>query len=352
VTESGLRAQAAALAARLTQLQQREVAADERLNQTNLALSAARARQQQARYAADVAAAEVHQKRGVLATAAISAYMAGGRASDLASLIQASASNFGIQQGYINSVVDTQQSAIDALRSAEARLAVEQSHLAAAAGAARADVARAAAVRTGLLTTISLEQDTLAATRGRLGRMVAHDQAVAEAEAAAAARARLEAEAAASAARNDSGVSRDAPLPAPGVVLAAAPPGASAPSGAPSPSGAASSALSYAQSVLGTPYVYGGGAPGGFDCSGLVMWAFGRAGVGLPHSAAGQWDDTVRIPYSEAQPGDLVFFYSPVDHVGIYVGNGMMIDAPYTGTVVRYDPIYWNVLDGFGRVEG
>ena len=99
-----------------------------------------------------------------------------------------------------------------------------------------------------------------------------------------------------------------------------------------------------AQAYLGTPYVWGGERPGvGFDCSGLVQWVYAEAGISLPRVAQDQYDAGPHLPAGATlYPGDLVFFGSgpgAVEHVGIYVGNGEMIDAPYTGVDVRYDRV-------------
>ena len=99
----------------------------------------------------------------------------------------------------------------------------------------------------------------------------------------------------------------------------------------PNTSGAAL-AIAAADSQIGVPYVWGTSSPGhSFDCSGLTMWAWGQAGVYLPHSSAMQAATTPDVSYSDLQPGDLVFFYSPISHVGLYVGGGMMIDASHPG---------------------
>lgn len=102
-----------------------------------------------------------------------------------------------------------------------------------------------------------------------------------------------------------------------------------------------------ATAELGTPYVYGGSTPHGFDCSGLVYYVFGHAGVVVPRSANQQLYASHPINYRELQPGDLVFFEIAGDaqmHVGIYVGNGEFIHAPETGQSVSYarlDNSYW-----------
>ena len=128
--------------------------------------------------------------------------------------------------------------------------------------------------------------------------------------------------------------------------------------GAPSPASPdASHVISLAASLEGTPYVWGGSSTSGFDCSGLVQYVYGQSGVTLPRTS--QEQATVGSPVaslSQAQPGDLLFFAgsdgtaSSPGHVGIYVGNGQMIDAPYTGTVVQQQPVDAAAVVGIRRV--
>ena len=91
----------------------------------------------------------------------------------------------------------------------------------------------------------------------------------------------------------------------------------------------------WAEKALGRPYVWAASGPGSFDCSGLVMWAYAHVGVSLPHSSRAQIHHGASVGRANLQPGDLVFFGSPIHHVGMYVGGGAFIEAPHTGAVVR-----------------
>ena len=118
----------------------------------------------------------------------------------------------------------------------------------------------------------------------------------------------------------------------------------------PAPNANVAAVLQAAYSMIGTPYQYGGSSPEtGFDCSGFTMWAWSHAGVYLPHSSAAQYASLPQVAQSDLQPGDLVFFYSPISHVGMYVGGGSMIHSPTTGSVVSVVPIYWDSFVGAAR---
>jgi cell wall-associated NlpC family hydrolase len=109
-------------------------------------------------------------------------------------------------------------------------------------------------------------------------------------------------------------------------------------------------ALQAALSKRGDPYVWGAAGPGAFDCSGLVVWAYAQEGIALPHYTGDLWNSGVHIPRNDLEPGDLVFFFPDISHVGIYIGNGLMVDAPDFGLTVRVDPVYWNAYDGAVRI--
>jgi len=110
-------------------------------------------------------------------------------------------------------------------------------------------------------------------------------------------------------------------------------------------------ALRWALTRRGDAYVWGAAGPTTFDCSGLVMWAYAHEGVSLAHLTFDQWNEGEHVPNDQAQPGDLIFLYG-LEHVGLYIGNGLFLDAPFTGTVVRIDPVPWGSVDGVVRIIG
>jgi cell wall-associated NlpC family hydrolase len=102
-------------------------------------------------------------------------------------------------------------------------------------------------------------------------------------------------------------------------------------------------ALHAAESQIGKPYQWGAAGPNTYDCSGLVMWSYSQVGVQLDHWTGDQWNEGAHVSHAELRPGDLVFFArntsdpATIHHVGMYVGGGEMVDAPFTGVDVRYD---------------
>ena len=109
-------------------------------------------------------------------------------------------------------------------------------------------------------------------------------------------------------------------------------------------------ALRAALSRRGDPYVWGAAGPSQFDCSGLVLWAYAREGIHLDHFTGDQWNEGVHVSRNQLQPGDLVFFYPTISHVGMYIGDGLMVDAPDFGQDVMVQPIDWSVFDGAVRI--
>ena len=132
-----------------------------------------------------------------------------------------------------------------------------------------------------------------------------------------------------------------------GARTALAAPGSAA---AQAPNARAAAAVSYAYSKLGSPYVWGATGPNAFDCSGLTQAAYRAAGVSLPRTTYSQIGAGRRVSRSELLPGDLVFFYSGISHVGLYIGNGQMIHAPNPSAPVRVAPLDEMPFAGATRV--
>jgi peptidoglycan DL-endopeptidase CwlO len=211
-----------------------------------------------------------------------------------------------------------------------------------------ATVASLAAKKQQIDSALAQQKQLLASIHTTIQNLQ-QQEAAREARLRAAAEARLRAELAArrAAAARAAAAQQAAPATAP-----SAPPSTSGVVAPPvsvpvTPTGAGHpAAASIAMRYLGVPYVWGGASPGGFDCSGLVMYVYAQLGISLGHFTGAQWSASIPISQSQAQPGDLVFF-NGVSHVGIYIGGGQMVNAPHTGSVVRIDSI-----GGFGSIDG
>jgi cell wall-associated NlpC family hydrolase len=190
------------------------------------------------------------------------------------------------------------------------------------------------------------QQQVLVKVKGELATLVKQEQQRRAAEAARQdAIAKQQAQATLAAAQSRSAAS--ATVQAGSAASAAA---GSAESAAPALSAGAGAAVRAALSQLGVPYRFAAASPGqAFDCSGLTMWAWAQAGVSLPHFAASQYAMLPHVPLSDLQPGDLVFFYRDLHHVGIYIGNGNFVQAPRTGDVVKVSPLAGRDLVGAAR---
>lgn len=118
----------------------------------------------------------------------------------------------------------------------------------------------------------------------------------------------------------------------------------------PAPSSMSGIAVSAASSQVGVPYKFAAESPGvAFDCSGLTKYAWGKAGVYIPHQSAAQFGSTPHVPMDQVQPGDLIFYYAPIGHVGIYIGGGSLIHAPAPGKFVSVATVNWNKVVGVSR---
>jgi len=205
--------------------------------------------------------------------------------------------------GYLERTQSAQVEVFDRLAADRSRLEAELEELEAARSEALATEQRLAELRATLDEKVVAQRDEIERLNAQIER----------AERRAAARARAAAAAA-------------VPVP-PAAAVRVAP--------APAPNRQAQVAVDAALSQIGKPYSYGASGPDSYDCSGLTMWAWAQAGVSLPHNSGAQYAATTRVDRSDWEPGDLLFFGSPIHHVGMYIGNGQMVEAPYTGRSVR-----------------
>jgi cell wall-associated NlpC family hydrolase len=267
----------------------------------------------------------VHMLQGRLRLDAVDAFTQDGSLSNTQAVLEGNASQTSVRSGFLDSVSINEQSTMDDLHIAQRTLAAEEENLQQVEQATQEAMAQIQAASQAAEQASSQLQSLLNSVKGQLAQLVAQQQAAQARQAQQQAQARLAQQQMA-----DSTASSSSPSASP----------------APAPSGGYASALSAAESQLGVPYVWGGETPGvGFDCSGLVSWAYGQVGVSLAHYVPTIYSEVQHIPESELQPGDLVFA-ADLSHVGIYIGSGEMIDAPYTGASVRVDPISYMPLAG------
>jgi cell wall-associated NlpC family hydrolase len=295
------------------------------------AVSDARARSVQEAQATSIVAATMKRQaadaQAAQTKAAASAQAARDAAQSQADQAQAAAVSIQKQQASLVTRMAT-------LRKTSVALERQRQDGLAAAAAARAAAAEAA-------RQARLAEQRAAAARSAAAKKEAQ-QAAARA-AAEAARQRAAAEAAQKAAEQNKPQPRPQPRPQPADPTPTPPP--------PSSNGGVSSVLAYARAQIGKPYLWGAEGPDSFDCSGLTMRAWQQAGVNLSHYTGAQWGETARVPISELQPGDLVFYGSSGEsshHVGLYVGGDQMIEAPHAGADVRYASIYRSDLLPYG----
>ena len=193
--------------------------------------------------------------------------------------------------------------------------------------------------------SIKKANDLQSKVKGQLATLLVQEQNRRAQAAAAAARARQQA--AAAPARATGG---QRTLTAARTGRVAAPSGPRAGANVPAPSPGAAGAVAAAMSQLGVAYRYATAIPGvAFDCSGLTAWAWAQAGVGLPHQSGQQFASLPHVGQGDVQPGDLLFFYSPIGHVGMYIGSGQMVHATHPGDVVKVAGVSWDRVVGIGR---
>jgi cell wall-associated NlpC family hydrolase len=349
---ANLRAEAQVIADKISALGQTEAALGEQYDGGVVALQQANARVVAA--AKELEAAEAHQGRAIanLRQDAVAAYVGDGPQFAVAgSLPLGNLNEALVRQELEETFAADQSDALDSYRLAAAVASTARAQLLLARTAAAKQVARLEADRQrvqgaedqlvsvqqgvkGQIATLvaQIQAEELAAEQRAEAQRLAEERAAAAAAAAAAAQAAAQAQAAAAAAAA-ARQAQDAQTSSPATSSL------SSTATIPGVSAAAAVAVQAAESRVGDPYVWGAAGPGEFDCSGLVMWAYAQAGVYLPHYSGSQYDDTVQIPMSDLEPGDLVFPADPGEHVAMYIGNGEIVQAPYTGADVQIIPL-------------
>ncbi|TFV60582.1 NlpC/P60 family protein [Mycobacterium sp. PS03-16] len=320
--------------AKLNELSRQAEQTTEAMHSAQLDLTDKLAVQQaaEAKHAADLAAADA--AKAELATfqvavnkVAAAEYM-GGRADGMSAILTAGSPQQFIDKLSVQRVMSAEMTArMNGFRDVTAKAAAAEQASARSAADAKTAAEQAAQVRADLQNKQSRLQTQIAVVKSQYEALTPNQR---EALAALPPAPPVPAPPAAVPPAND-----------PGVLAAPAPPGAIPPGDVAAPPGGGTRAIAVqaALSRIGSPYSWGGSGPNAFDCSGLVMWAFQQEGISLPHSSQALARGGQPVSRDQMQPGDLVTYYSDASHVGIYIGDGMMVHASTYGTPVRVAPV-------------
>lgn len=327
--------------------------------------------------------AEAGAIRTRLKDQAVESYIRGGSMPALAMLVDTqSTEDLGIRTHYVKTVTAGAVDVLDELRAVRIELGEQRERLDATRSEAKAAAELAESKRREAAAAQAAQERTLSKVQGELAALVEAEakrraeeearrvqaemaareaKAKADAEAAAAREAAAREAASRRAAEAARATTTTTARPVSGTVATTVrptttttapkttttePPTTSGP-----PAAGADAAIAEARRQLGKPYEWGGSGPDTFDCSGLTSWAWRAGGKRLSHSSRAQYSETSRVAFSDIQPGDLLFYGNPIHHVGLYIGDGQMIEAPETGKNVRIASIYRSGYTGAGRVN-
>jgi cell wall-associated NlpC family hydrolase len=347
------KAQAARIAAQVEAEGEKVSILAERLNEARLHADKVQAELNATQVEVARTEAQVANATKNLKTHMVSAYIKGGHVSALQMLVggKGEASSLAVRTSYVKAVAGKERTALDALAVAKEQSNAKQAALSAVKKDATSALKAVEADRKAAAGAEANAKATLGQVQGELADLVAAEARRRAEEAQRRAQAELAArQAREAAARNQPAPGGNAGPNSPNSPARRPPSPVADPGPAPAPNPGAQKAVDEAKRQLGKPYEYGAGGPDSYDCSGLTSWAWRAGGVSLPHSSRAQYSATHRVAVGDIQPGDLVFYGNPIHHVGIYVGNGTMVEASQTGTPVRYASIYRSDLVGVGRV--
>jgi len=364
------KSQVAAIEATLSQEEQATSALDNRYDTAIGNLQIAQSSLQTINATITRTEAQIAVDRRHLANDAVKAYIYGTPQTNFASLFSSSATLGEARNQYTEQIVGDIDKARNALKSSETTLAAQRTQEEAVAAQAQAQATQAKTLAAANEQEAAATKATLSQVQGQLAQEVAQaaiEEAQQEARAAAQAATKAAAQKAAAASQAATTVAQTVGGDSSGAAATSAANQAGRPSGFSGTVGGTGAGTAEqlavvraAESQLGVPYVFGGASPSqGFDCSGLVQWAWGQNGVSIPRTTEVQWPALTHVSLGALEPGDLLFYYNldaddQVDHVVMYVGSGpygtdTVIQAPFTGSTVSYSPIFTTGLIGAGR---
>lgn len=355
-TVADKRAQAARIAEALEEQGRKVSVLSEDLDQARLHADEVSGRARTAEEKLRLTDLRVGEARSRLRGQAVASYVKGGELPAMQAMVAGSSDDLAVRTVYVKEVGGRQQAALEDLRAARQNLESERSQLDGAQRSAKEALGQVESRRRAAEEAAGAQEATLQRVQGELATLVAAAAERRATEEASKAQAEL-------AARQARAAVVAAAVPPPAAPTPGRPPAPRRPEAAPildqapepgaatgRPAAGAEAAIAEARRQLGKPYRWGAAGPDSFDCSGLTLWAWRAGGKSLPHSSRAQFAATSRVPLSQIQPGDLVFYGSPIHHMGIYVGGGTMVEASQTGTPVRYASIYRRDMAGVGRV--
>jgi cell wall-associated NlpC family hydrolase len=332
---STVKSQIAAAQRQLQALNNQAEIASERYNAARIKLAGAQKAAQSAQTRLSTAQSTLTRMQASVTALVVAAYQGNNATSVMTSFASGTTEQQLSRMSSLQAISVSESQTLAGLAAARRAEQQAQADSAAALAAQRTATASLAANRRQIEAAAARENTILSHLQAKERRIIQRAKRRAARRAARQAAARLAAQRAAAAAAAQQLATQ-----------ASTPPSVPQPVAHVAASGGAATAVQWAYREIGKPYVWGAAGPNSFDCSGLAQYVWAKAGVYLEHFTGDQWNEGTHIARADVEPGDLVFFATntsdpgTIHHVGIYVGGGMMIDAPYTGVDVRKEPAF------------